>query len=165
LKPKRNTPALHKGITVQQDAPLTLLSLFDRYFPQRSPLLTLQAPGYDAWIAAVPTEDGRFTLACAECGGRAAFTWQSARDRRSLNGKPLPPWAVLPAAVIVTLCAEGMDVSGVSAAILSGEKAAGPRFEMGIGTVVAALIHELHGRGYTQATLVALLDRVKRGLL
>lgn len=147
---------------MQQDAPLSLLSTFDRYFPQRTPLLTLQAPGYDAWIAATPTNDGRFTLALTELGSRAAFTWQSARVGRSLNGRPLPPWAVLPAGVIVKLCAEGLDADGLSAAILSGEKAAGPRFEMGIGTAVAALLHELHGRGYTQTTLVAVLDAVRR---
>ncbi|MBK8136561.1 MAG: hypothetical protein IPK52_12095 [Chloroflexi bacterium] len=147
---------------MQQDAPLTLLSTFDQYYPQREPLLTLQAPGYDAWIAALPTEDGRFSLACADRGGKAVFTWQTARDGKGLNKQMLPPWAVLPAGVIVKLCAEGMDVNGFSAAILSGEKTAGPRFDMGIGAVVAALVHALHGRGYTQATLVGVLDAVRR---
>lgn len=147
---------------MQQDVPLALLSTFDRYFPQRTPLLILQAPGYDAWIAATPTDDGRFTLACTELGGKAAFTWQSARAGKALNHRPLPPWAVLPAGVIVTLCTESMDVNGFSAAILSHETADGPRFETGVSAAVAALMHALHGRGYTQTTLVALLDRVKR---
>jgi hypothetical protein len=147
---------------VQQDAPLTLLSTFDHYFPHLSPLLTLQAPGYEAWIAAATTGDGRFTLACADHGGKAVFTWQTAREGKGLNRQPLPPWALLPAGVIVRLCADGLDVNGFSAAILSGEKAAGPRIEMGLGAAVAAFIHDLHGQGYTQATLVGLLDLVRR---
>ena len=68
----------------------------------------------------------------------------------------------MPASVIVRLCADGLDVNGFSAAILSGEKDAGPRVEMGLGAAVAAFIHDLHGRGYTQATLVGLLDAVRR---
>lgn len=147
---------------MQQDAPLTLLSTFDRYFPGRTPLLTLQAPGYEAWVAALPTEDGRFTLACAERGGKAAFTWQSARAGKGLNGRPLPLWAALPAGVIVRLCADGLNVDGMCAAIVSRETADGPRFDLSVGAVVAALMHELHGRGYTQAALVALMDQVKR---
>lgn len=147
---------------MKQDVPLTLLSTFEQYFPQREPLLTLQAPGYDAWIAALPTDDGRFSLACADRGGKAAFTWQSARVGRGLNRLPLPPWSLLPAGVIVKLCAEGMDVNGFSAVLHSVEHTAGSRFEMSLGAVVAAFIHELHGRGYTQPTLVAILDAVRR---
>ncbi len=146
---------------MQQDIPLNLLSSFERYFPQRTPLLTLQAPGYDAWIAALPTEDGRFTLACPDRGGRAVFTWQSARQRQTLDHRTLPPWALLPAAVIVKLCADGMDVAGFSA-VLIAENSAGPRFDYGLSTAVAAFIHALHGRGYTQTTLVALIDSVRR---
>lgn len=148
---------------MQQDIPLNLLSSFERYFPQRAPVVTLQAPGYDAWIAALPTEDGRFTLACPDRGGRTVFTWQSARQRQTLDHRPLPPWAILPSAVIVRLCADGLDVTGFSAVLL-GEKAAGPRFDYGLGTAVAAFIHALHGRGYTQTTLVALIDSVRRGM-
>lgn len=147
---------------MQQDAPLTLLSTFDHYFPHFSPLLTLQAPGYEAWIAATTTDNGRFTLACTDHGGKAIFTWQTAREGKGLNRQPLPPWALLPAAVIVRLCASGMNVDGFSAAILSGEKAAGPRIEMGLGAAVAAFIYDLHGQGYTQASLVSLLDAVRR---
>lgn len=149
---------------MQQDAPLTLLSTFDQFFPQQTPQLTLQPPGYAAWIATSITDDSRFSLACAEKGGRAVFTWQTARLGKALGNRPLPPWAQLPAGVIVRLASDGLDLSGFSAAIASREQDTGPRFMFSLGAAVAAMIYTLHERDYTQASIVALLDSIQRTL-
>jgi hypothetical protein len=148
-------------LTVETDVPLHLLSTFQTYFPGKRPTHTVQAVGYEAWAAGLPTDDARFTLACAELGGRAAFTWQSARRGEGVNHRPLPQWAQLPARVMVKLCAEGLDVPGLSVALM-GERPNTPRFEYGLAVAVAALLHALHDRPYTPDSLVKLIDAAKR---
>ncbi len=147
---------------MQTDTPLLLLSTFQNFFPGQKPTHTLQAPGYETWAAAALTNDARLTVACAEVGGRAAFTWQTARRGETITHRPLPIWAQLPAAVLVKLCAEGLDVPGVNVALL-GERATSPRFAYGLAAAVAALLHTLHERPYTADSIVKLIDAAKRG--
>ncbi|MCU0466544.1 MAG: hypothetical protein MUF38_18510 [Anaerolineae bacterium] len=146
---------------MQTDTPLHLLSTFQTFFPGQMPTHTVQAPGYETWAAALVTNDSRFTLACAELGGRVVVTWQSARRGETLNRRPLPPWAQLPTAVLVRLCAEGMDVPGMDLALM-GEKPVSPRFEYGLGAAVAALLHSIHGRAYTPDDIFAIVEAAKR---
>ncbi len=146
---------------MQTDTPLHLLSTFQTYFPGQKPTHTVQAAGYEAWAAGLQTDDARFTLACAERGARVTFTWQSARRGESVNHRPLPAWAQLPAAVLVKLCADGLDVSGLHVALL-GERTASPRFEYGLAAALAALLHTLHNRPYTADSLLKVIDAAKR---
>jgi hypothetical protein len=147
---------------VQKDAPLLLLSTFQRFFPLIEPTLTLQAPGYDAWIAGTPTQDGRLVLACGERGSRVAFTWQSARAGRTLEGRPIPVWARVPLAVIVKLCAEGFDVSGLNAAVVTGQSQGLARNDYAMGAAVATLLYALNGHHYPHDVLVATIDAALR---
>jgi len=147
---------------VQTDTPLLLLSTFQNFFPGQKPSHTVQAPGYETWAAGALTDDSRLTLACAEMGGRAVFTWQTARRGETLTHRPLPVWAQLSAAVLVKLCAEGLDVPGLSVALV-GERATSPRFAYGLAAAVAALLHTFHERPYTDDGIVKLIDAAKRG--
>lgn len=147
---------------MQTDTPLLLLSTFQNFFPGKKPTHTVQALGYETWAAGLLTDDARLTLACGEVGGRAAFTWQTARRGETLNHRPLPVWAQLPAAVLVKLCAEGLDVPGLNIALV-GERPTSPRFSYGLAAAVATLLHSLHERPYTAESLVKLIDSAKRG--
>ena len=151
-----------RGITVQTDTPLLLLSTFQNFFPGQKPSHAIQALGYETWAAGSLTDDARLTLACAEMGGRTAFTWQTARRGETIMHRPLPLWAQLPAAVLVKLCAEGLDVPGLNVALV-GERATSPRFSYGLAAAVAVLLHELHERPYTADEIVKLIDAAKRG--
>lgn len=146
---------------MQTDTPLLLLSTFQNFFPAQKPTHTVQAPGYETWAAGALTADARLTLACAEVGGRAVFTWQSARRGETLTHRPLPVWAQLPAAVLVKLCADGLDVPGLNIALI-GDRPSSPRFAYGLAAAVAALLHELHEQAYTQDQILKLIDAVKR---
>lgn len=146
---------------MQTDTPLLLLSTFENFFPAQKPLHAIQAPGYETWAAGALTTDSRLTLACAEMGGRAIFTWQSARRGETFNHRPLPIWAQLPAAVLVKLCADGLDVPGVNIALM-GERPNTPRFTYGLAAATAAFVHTLHDRPYTADSLLKLIDAAKR---
>lgn len=149
--------------------PLRLIAAFDRLFPAQTPTWVVQTPGHDAWIAAAPADDTAFTytLGCtghdapASTVGRAVLTWQSAYHKRTVYQRPLPYWARYPAGVIVDLCAAGMDTPNLHAVLL-GEETSRPRYEYGLGMVVAALWHEMHGQPYSQDILREVVDRVRR---
>lgn len=146
--------------------PLHLVAAFNRYFPNTSAEWIVRAPGYEAWIAAAPgnSDDYTYSLACTERPGRAHFTWHSAQSKQTVLRRPLPDWSRYPAGVIVDLCAAGLDVPNINAVVL-GEGTTSPRYEYGLGMVVATLWHTIHDRPYTDEGLREIVDRVRREYL
>lgn len=143
--------------------PLHLIAAFDRLFPSVTATWVVRPPGHDAWIAAAPVDSDGFTytIGCADRGGRAVFSWQSAYWKRTIYQRPLPDWARYPAGVIVDLGATSLDVPGIRAVVM-GEATTHPRYEYGLGMAFAALWHEIHGRPYSQDILREIVDRVRR---
>lgn len=147
--------------SIDPDPPLRLLAAFHEQFPTLSPEWIVKAPDRDMWIAACLTGGEELTLASADQDGRAMFTWRTARLKRTITNRPLPRWARYPAGVVLTLIDAEMDVIGLGA-VLAGEEPLGPRYDYALGMAFAALWHQLHERPFSTASLIDLLDHVRR---
>jgi galactokinase len=113
------------------------------------------------WLAAAVVQNEAFNIHMPDLGGRASFSWRTAKFKRTLLNRPLPNWARYPAGVIVTLCADGLDVEGIDV-VAVGEEPSGPRFDYALGMAFAALWHTLHERPYTAESLLEIVERVRR---
>lgn len=143
------------------DAPLRLLAAFQQAFPDQSPAWVVRAPGRELWLAAARAERDLITIFSPEMESRTAFTLQSAKTRRTHQQRPLPVWARYPAGVTLMLAQDGMDVSGVNMALLSGEPV-GPRHDYALGMAVAVLWYEINALPFTVDTLIEIVDRARR---
>lgn len=144
-----------------KELPLRLLTTFYELDLSDSPDHIVQAPGRDLWIAAVVTDTTNFTFHAPDCDGKTTFNWRSATNKQTVLKRPLPKWARYPAGVVVALCADGLEVGGVEA-VIAGHETLGPRYDYGMGLVVAALWHEILDRPYTVESLTPFVDRVRR---
>lgn len=162
-----------QGIVVAQpqsqtktNPPVRLLAAFQTAFPGQEPAAVLLAPGRDIWVAASPAEGRHYHLYNADKEHGTTFTWRSAMYRRTVLQRPLPAWSRYPAGVIHHLCAQGgpLDLAAVRL-VLAADEAPGPGRDYGTGLAVAALWYELAGEPYTQETLIAVVDSVRRSIL
>jgi hypothetical protein len=144
-----------------ENYPLHLLATFQQFFPAQTPQVFVKSPDHEIWVAAALDDADAFHLASADHQARTTFTWQSAKVRQSILRRPLPAWSRFPAGVIWHLCAEGLDMPGLYAALLSTE-APGPRADYGTAMTVAALWFTLFGQPYTVDGLHEILERVRR---
>jgi len=141
--------------------PLRLLVAFHEVFPALSPEWMAQVPGRDMWVAAVLHQRDEFTLIAPDLDGSTTFSLRSAKARRTVLNRPLPDWARYPAGVMMTLCQNGLDSTGMDT-IIVGEEPAGPRYHYALGMAVAAILHELHAKPYTADSLIAIVEQVRR---
>jgi galactokinase len=145
--------------TRQTDAPLRLLMAFHQAFDGAQPDHVIQAPGREMWVAA-SVVDREFAVYAPDLEGRAVFSWQSAKQRRTILNRPLPHWARYPAGVIILLCQSGLDIPGIRAVVVGEE--VGPRYEYSIGIAFAALWHHLHDAHVSSEDLIDIVERARR---
>jgi galactokinase len=148
-------------LPLQTDPPIRLLAAFQDSYPSANPDLIMQAPGREMWVIASFNVSNQYSIAAPDMGGCTTFSHQSAKNKRTVMNRPLPSWARYSAGVIVALGNAGLYVSGVEAAI-AGEEPSGPRYEYALGITVAALWHHLNELPYTTASLIEIIDRVRR---
>lgn len=143
------------------DPPLRLLAAFHGGFPSLTPECIVKAPEREIWAAACLTGGEELTLVSGDQTGRAVFTRRTARLKRTVTNRPLPRWARYPAGVLLALIDSGMDVPGMNVAVV-GEEPEGPRYDYALGMAFAALWHRLHERPCSAASLIELVDHVRR---
>lgn len=141
--------------------PLHLLAAYQQFYPNVIPDWVVKAPDYEVWAAASRLDVAEFNIVNANVRARTAFSWQSAKVKRTVFRRPLPAWARYPAGVIFYMCADGLDRRGIYAALLTTETAR-VRTEYGSGIAMAALWHTLAGRSYTPDSLRELVEKVRR---
>lgn len=143
------------------DPPLRLLVAFQQAYPEQPLTWIIRAPGRDMWIAAVRANSERFTIYSPDMEGRATFTLQSAKSKRSHLQRPLPQWARYPAGVTLLLAQDGIDVMGLNMVVMGGETS-GPRYDYALGMAFAALWHEIYDLPFTTDDLIEIVDRTRR---
>jgi galactokinase len=70
-------------------------------------------------LTAAPTSDGTVTLNSLDLGKQVSFRLVQVTNRRDLNGRPLPGWALYPAGVAWILQKTGLHLSGMQAVYTS----------------------------------------------
>lgn len=143
------------------DPPIHLLAAFSDAFPEAAPTWLMRAPGREMWIAATHGNGEQFTLAAPDMAGKATFSLQSARLKKTVLQRPLPWWARYPAGVLLALDEFGLPVIGLSMVVM-GSEPPGPRFDYGVGIAVATLWHEVHEQAFTIDKLIEIVDRARR---
>jgi galactokinase len=140
---------------------MRLLMTFQEEFPAADPQWVLQAPGRDMWIAANFGSDPTFTFHVPDLEAHTSFNYRSAKIRSTVLNRPLPTWARYVAGVLIVLRNMGMESVGLQA-VLAGSEPAGPRYDYALGIAVAGLWHEAHQQPYTAASLIELVEQVRR---
>lgn len=113
------------------------------------------------WVAAVSLDDAEYTILGEDFAGETTFSHRSAKQKRTHLQRPLPVWVRYPAGVIVHLGDHGLEIGGFSA-IVVGDEPPGPRYQFSLGLVFAALCHEIANASYTEASLVEIVEQVRR---
>ena len=147
--------------STQSDPPVHLLAGFARFLPEKTPELVLQAPGRALWAAVIRRTDDYFSMSSVEFDSRAAFSYQSAKVRRTVMRRPLPSWVRYGAGMLMLLSNEGLDASGFDA-VVAGSENDDARYEYAVGLAFAAVYHTLSSTPYTEDKLVDLAERVRR---
>lgn len=143
------------------DPPVRLLAAFSEAFPDAAPAWLTRAPGREMWVAASRAPAEEFTLAAPDIAGKATFSLQSARLKRTVLQRPLPWWARYPAGVLLALDDFALPVVGLCM-VVTGSEPPGPRFDYGVGMAVAALWHEVHQQDFTIDGLIEIVDCARR---
>lgn len=123
----------------------------------------IQAPGRDMWLAAIATDGHSYKVFSGDIEAHTEFDHRSAKGRRTVLKRPLPTWARYPAGVIVTLGDGGMDVPAFHA-VFVGDEPSGPRYDFSTGLLFATFAHELTDTPYTPASLMEVVEAVRRTL-
>ena len=145
----------------QNNPPVRLLAAFQIAFDGDEPDVIVQAPGRDLWLAASTTAERTVQIFAPDLGRHTAFSFRSARARKTLLRRPLPAWARYVAGVIVGLYADGRDVPGLRLVAL-GDELPGPRYHHALGVAVAALLHTLWQQTVADNALVEIVERARR---
>lgn len=148
-------------LSTQSDPPVHLLAGFSRFFPDSAPELVVQAPGRSLWGAVARRSDELYNLASVEWDVRAAFNYQSAKQRRTLQRRPLPHWSRYAAGLLVLLCNGGADPLGFDVVFAGNERDPG-RYEYAVGVGFGAIHYTLVGKSMSEHALVDLTERVRR---
>lgn len=147
------------------DPPLRLLAAFQQAYPDQATDFVIRAPGREMWLAAMECGSETFTIIAPDMGAvKAAFNLQSAKVKRTVLQRPLPPWAHYPAGVTLLLAQTGMNMVGLNMVVI-GDEPPGPRYNYALGMMFAALWYELDEKPYTMDDLIAIVDRTRREYL
>lgn len=143
--------------------PLRLLAAFQAAFPGQTPEILFPLPDREVWIAArLSDADDRHTLADADAAAPpVSFTRQTAKQKRTQTGRPLPRWARFPAGVVIALSEIGIDARGVEAVVCADEPP-GPRYDYAVCLAFAALWAALADHALTAAVQRQIADAVLR---
>jgi len=147
------------------DPPLRLLAAFQQAYPHQAMEWVIHAPGREMWLAASRAINEEFAIVAPDMEAvKAVFSLQSAKVKRTISQRPLPPWARYPAGVTLLLARDGLDVFGLNMVVM-GDEPPGPRYNYALGITFASLWHDLLQREYTIDDLIALVDRTRRDYL
>jgi hypothetical protein len=141
------------------DPPIRLLAKFQELFPATSPQLVLKAPGREMWAAANFNSTTEIAVWSAEIGTRTTFTYQSAKQKQTIQRRPLPHWArYLAGASVYVDVAEmpGVDV------VVGGNEPLGPRYDYALGILFIAFWCDINGLELPEARILDLNERVRR---
>jgi galactokinase len=143
--------------------PLRLLVKYQERFASGTPEVLFHLAERDLWIAGRFNDRAQFSCLSLEINPALApaFTVQSARQRKTVLGRPLPRWSRYPAGVIIVMSALGYDARGFDG-IVCADEPPGPRYEYGLGLLYTALVHELNHLSYNHAILTEIVDHVQR---
>jgi galactokinase len=148
-----------------QDPPLRLLAAFQDAFPDQVMNWVFRAPGREMWLAAARADHEEFTIVAPDMEAvKTVFSLQSAKVKRTVFQRPLPPWARYPAGVTLLLAQNGLDLIGLNMVVI-GDEPPGPRYYYALGMTFAALWHDLLELPYTMDDLIVLVDRTRREYL
>jgi hypothetical protein len=147
-------------LSSQSDPPVRLLAAYTQFFPEETPTFIVQAPGRAMWAAARKKTGEHFHLASFEHNGRAQFSYQSAKNRRTLLNRPLPLWARYAAGVLVELADSGVELI-CSEAVIVGDEPTGQRYDVSLGMTFGALCFALSGQVPSEKRLFELAERVR----
>lgn len=143
--------------------PIRLLTAFQEH-QTHSPETLLQVPGREMWVAADLGNSHRYTLISPDMHGHTSFDRRSARQKRTVRGRPLPRWARYAAGVILELAQDDVLLPG-GTIVLVGDEPSGPRYEHALGMATAALCYEHNGHEYDVQDLLNVMERVQKNYL
>lgn len=141
------------------DPPIRLLAKFQELFPESTPQLILKAPGREMWAAANFNGKTEISVWSAEITGRTTFTYQSAKQKQTVQRRPLPRWARYLAGASVYV--DVPEMPGVDV-VVGGNETLGPRYEYALGILFAAFWCDINGQEISEAQLRDLTERVRR---
>jgi galactokinase len=113
------------------------------------------------WIAANIGADATFNVHVPDLEAHTSFNYRSARVRNTVFNRPLPTWARYIAGVLILLRDTGTETEGLQA-VLAGSEPAGPRYDYALGITVAGLCLEARQQPYSTASLIELVEQVRR---
>jgi hypothetical protein len=145
----------------QTDTPLHLLAGFARFHPDSAPEQVLEVPGRALWAVVIARNDPCFHVASADIGLRTSFSYQTAKQRRTLLRRPLPNWARYTAGMLRYLRDTGMDFPGFDV-VLAGDEGSGARYEYALGQGFGMVCYTLAGVECSEAKLRDAADHVRR---
>jgi len=150
-------------LPLELNPPLRLLAAFQAAFPGQTPEILFPLTDRAVWIAArLSSADDRHTLANADADTTPiTFTRQTAKQKRTIAGRPLPRWARFPAGVVMALAAINLDAHGIEAVVCIDEPP-GPRYEYALCLAFAALWAELAEHPLSAAGQRQIADAVLR---
>lgn len=140
--------------------PLRLLSAFQEH-ETHSPEVLLQVPGREMWVAATLGANHRYTIYSPDIQGHTSFDRRSAKQKRTVRGRPLPRWSRFAAGVILVMAEDDLLLSG-GTIVLVGDEPSGPRYEHALGMGIAALCYEQNERDYDVQDLLNIMERVQK---
>jgi galactokinase len=141
------------------DPPIRLLAKFQELFPSTSPQLILKAPGREMWAAANFNGKSEIAVWSAEIAAHTTFTYQSAKQKQTVQRRPLPHWARYLSGVSVYI--DVPEMPGVDV-VVGGNEPLGPRYEYALGILFAAFWCDINGQDVSEAELRDLTERVRR---
>jgi galactokinase len=144
------------------DAPIHLLASFAQVYPESASEFTLRVPGRALWIAGCRRADRQFRVASVELGGRTALTYQSAKQRQTLNRRPLPAWAHYVAGMAIFLADKQVDCPGFNI-VVAGDEGDAARYIYALGAAFGTAYYHCAGIAAAEATLMDDLEHVRRG--
>lgn len=139
--------------------PLRLLAAFQT-LTEQAPEWLLQVPERDMWVGACLNQQHHYLLVVPDLNGRTQFNRRSAKQHRTVRGRPLPKWGRYVAGAAYLLGDTSQMMPGMSIVIV-GDEPSGPRYHHALGMAFGALWHEYHATPYTATHLLDLMEQVQ----
>lgn len=141
------------------DPPIRLLAKFQELFPSTAPQIILKAPGREMWAAANFNGKTEISVWSAEIDARTTFSYQTAKQKQTIQRRPLPHWARYLAGV--SLYVDVPEMPGVDV-VVGGNEPLGPRYEYALGILFIAFWCDINGQEISEAQLREINERVRR---
>ncbi|MCS6837026.1 MAG: hypothetical protein NZ750_13540 [Anaerolineae bacterium] len=144
---------------ILSDPPLRLLVAFQQVTD--SPPQWLVAVDGRAMWAAADCQAGRGCLLYAhDLGGKAHFDLRSARQQRTITGRPLPAWARLSAATALVLDEMSLLLPSLRLAMV-GDEPVGARYSHALALGLVAICYAAQGVDAALPQLLAVVGQVR----